>query len=175
MRIITSLLIFFAIAFAGCQSVPTPIHTMESVDLHRFMGAWYVIANIPTFIEEGAHNAVETYTLRPDGRIATTFSFRQNAFDGAEQRYHPTGFVIDPKTNAIWEMEFFWPFRSDYRILYVSEDYGATVIGRNARDFVWIMARQPEISEAELQKLISVATREGYDPRRIQRVPQHWK
>jgi len=27
-----------------------PIHTVEKVDLKRFMGDWYVIANIPTFI-----------------------------------------------------------------------------------------------------------------------------
>ena len=31
-----------------------PIHTVEYVDLGRFMGDWYVIANIPTFIEKDA-------------------------------------------------------------------------------------------------------------------------
>jgi apolipoprotein D and lipocalin family protein len=36
-----------------------------SVDLERFMGDWYVIANIPTFIEKGAHNAVEGYQMVP--------------------------------------------------------------------------------------------------------------
>ena len=45
---------------AGCKSMP-PIRTEPSVDLDRFMGDWYVIANIPTFVEKGAHNAVETY------------------------------------------------------------------------------------------------------------------
>ena len=33
----------------GCQTMQ-PIHTVESVDLKRFMGDWYVIASIPTFI-----------------------------------------------------------------------------------------------------------------------------
>ena len=41
--------------------------TVEFVDLERFMGDWYVIANIPTFIEKGATNAIESYKLMDDG------------------------------------------------------------------------------------------------------------
>ena len=36
---------------------------VKQVDLDRFMGDWYVIANIPTFIEKDAYNAIETYRL----------------------------------------------------------------------------------------------------------------
>ena len=61
----------------GCQSATLPpLKTVANVDLPRFMGDWYVIANIPTFIEKGAHNAVESYRLDKDGTIATTFTFR---------------------------------------------------------------------------------------------------
>ena len=36
---------------AGCAAAQRPpIHTVPYVDLQRFMGAWYVIANIPTFV-----------------------------------------------------------------------------------------------------------------------------
>ncbi|MGB5735066.1 MAG: lipocalin family protein, partial [Thiohalocapsa sp.] len=48
--------------------------TVAKVDLERFMGDWYVVANIPTFVEKGAHNPVESYALNPDGTIATTFT-----------------------------------------------------------------------------------------------------
>ena len=58
---------------AGCQTVTQPpIETVGKVDLPRFMGDWYVIANIPTFIEKGAHNAIESYKLADDGSIETT-------------------------------------------------------------------------------------------------------
>ena len=46
------------------------IKTVESVNLDRFMGEWYVIAHIPTFIEKNAFNAVESYELNKDGTIA---------------------------------------------------------------------------------------------------------
>ena len=48
------------------------LKTVDYVDLERFMGDWYVIANIPTFIEKGAVNAVESYELDSKGRINTS-------------------------------------------------------------------------------------------------------
>ena len=64
-----------ALLLAGCrESVHPPLALAEDVDLGRFMGDWYVIANIPTAIEKGAHNAVESYRLEEDGTIATTFT-----------------------------------------------------------------------------------------------------
>jgi hypothetical protein len=73
-----------ALLLAGCQSA-TPMETVPHVDLPRFMGPWYVIANIPTFVEKGAHNAVETYKLDADGTIATTFKhWREKLFANIE-------------------------------------------------------------------------------------------
>ena len=57
---------------AACSST-RPIDTVQQVDLERFMGDWYVIASIPTFLERGAHNAVERYRLDDDGSIETVF------------------------------------------------------------------------------------------------------
>ena len=65
-----------ALLFSACASKAPEMETVDYVDLERFMGDWYVIANIPTFVEKGAHNAVETYELNPDGTIRTTFTFR---------------------------------------------------------------------------------------------------
>jgi apolipoprotein D and lipocalin family protein len=65
--------------------------TVSYVDLERFMGDWYVVANIPTFLEKGAHNALEYYTLNSDGTIAATFRFNKDGFDGPVKTYRPTG------------------------------------------------------------------------------------
>lgn len=157
----------------GCSSPAHPPITLASkVDLPRFMGDWYVIANIPTFIEEGAHNAVESYRLQPDGTIATTFTFRAGSFDGPLKRYQPTGFVLDPTSNAVWGMRFVWPIKADYRIAYLSPDYRQTVIARQARDYVWIMAREPSIPEADYQALLDFVAAQGYDIAKVRRVPQ---
>ncbi len=169
-------MLLLAALLAGCQSMPEhpPLALAPKVDLQRFMGDWYVIASIPTFIEKGAHNAVESYALAADGSIATTFTFHQDAFDGTPKRYTPTGFVLDRESNAVWGMRFVWPFKADYRIVYVAEDYSATVVAREKRDYAWIMARRPAIPEAEYRRLAGLLAAQGYDISKLRRVPQRW-
>lgn len=164
---------FAAFALAGCSHLPKPpLPTVDHVDLERFMGDWYVIANIPTWLERDAWNAVESYRLDADGTIATTFTFRKGGFDGPGKRYTPRGYVFDRTSNAVWGMQFVWPIKADYRIVYVSDDYRETVIAREARDYVWIMARTPQIDDATYERLAALVASMGYDASKLQRVPQ---
>ena len=175
MKLRNATLVASLLTLAGCSTVPhPPIALAQKVDLDRFMGDWYVIASIPTFIERGAHNAVESYRLAEDGTIATTFTFRAGSFDGPRKRYTPRGFVLDRESNAVWGMQFLWPFKSDFRIVYLSPDYSQTVIGREARDYVWIMARGPQIPAADYRSILAFLADQGYDVTRIRQVPQRW-
>jgi apolipoprotein D and lipocalin family protein len=162
-----------SLLMSGCTSSP-PLPSVSQVDLPRFMGDWYVIANIPTFIEKGAHNAVESYRLAKDGTIETAFTFRKGSFDGSEKRYTPRGYVRDKQSNAVWGMQFIWPIKADYRIIYLNADYSQTVIGRTKRDYAWIMARTPAIPGADYDRLVSFLTTQGYDATLLQKVPQRW-
>jgi apolipoprotein D and lipocalin family protein len=161
------------VSLAGCSSGP-PIATVPSVDLERFMGDWYVIASIPTFLEKGAHNAVERYELEDRGRIQTTFTFRDGSHDGELKIYRPVGFVRDTRSNAEWGMQFVWPFEADYRIVYLAEDYSLTVIARNQRDYAWIMARDPVISDEAYSEAVALLATHGYDVSALEKVPQRW-
>jgi apolipoprotein D and lipocalin family protein len=166
-------LLLTVLLLSACrEDAHPPLALAEDVDLARFMGDWYVIANIPTRIERGAHGAVESYRLAEDGSIETTFTFRKDSFEGPEKRYTPRGFVRPDSGNAVWGMQFVWPIKADYRIAYVDPDYTLTVIGREARDYVWIMARSPVIPEAEYLRLVTFLADQGYDVTQLQRVPQ---
>jgi apolipoprotein D and lipocalin family protein len=162
-----------ALFLGGCQAT-APMPAVDHVDLDRFMGDWYVVANIPTFLEKDAYNAVESYRLAEDGTIETTFSFRKGGFDGEKKVYTPRGFVVDEESNAVWGMQFIWPFKGDYRIIYLDDDYQTTVIGRQKRDYVWLMARSPEPPAAEYQRAVEAIRAAGYDLGELQRVPQRW-
>ena len=157
----------------GCEEQGgDPMQTVEYVDLDRFMGDWYVVAVIPTFIEKKAYNPVENYAMNPDGTIATTFTFNEGALDGPKKTHRPTGFVLDRETNARWGMQFIWPIKADFRIIYLDPDYQFTVIGRAKRDYVWVMARSPEFSDAEFERMRAFVAGVGYDTSRLVR-PEH--
>jgi apolipoprotein D and lipocalin family protein len=166
------LVVTCAAAFVGaCASGGQDMNTVAKVDIERFMGDWYVIANIPTFLEKGAHNAVENYALNEDGTIATTFTFNADSFDGKVKEYTPRGFVLNTETNALWGMRFVWPIKADYRIVYLDEDYTQTIIGRKKRDYVWVMSRTPDISDQDYEDLLGIVADLGYDMSKVVRVP----
>ncbi len=158
---------------SACSSVE-PLETVDYVDLERFMGDWYVIASIPTSIETEAYNAVESYQLDNDGSIATTFTFNKGGFNGVQKRYNPRGFVRDHDSNAEWGMQFIWPIKADYRIIYLDQDYQVTVIGRNKRDYVWLMARNPSIPDETYDAMLKLIGDAGYDSAKVRKVPQRW-
>jgi len=97
----------FAMTSSAADSDPGPIKPIDSLDLNRFMGSWYVIATIPTFFEKRAYNAVETYRLQADGHVATSFRFRNDSFDGELKTIHSTGFVTENSGNAVWRVQVF--------------------------------------------------------------------
>ena len=170
-----TVLAFALLAGSACSSTSyPPMPTVSSVDLNRFMGDWYVIANIPTRFERGAANAVESYSLNDKGVIETTFTFRAKSVSGPLKTYTPKGFVHNISTNAEWRMQFLWPFKSEYLIIFLDEDYSTTMIGRSKRDYLWVMARTPTLPDDTLAELLAQAVSLGYDPEAIQMVPQQW-
>lgn len=171
LRSLSALFLLLSLGACAGSTPMKPITTAEFVDIPRFMGDWYVIGNIPTAIEKQAYNAIESYELTGENVVATTFSFNKGGFDGKKKTYNPTGFIYDDPSNAIWGMRFIWPIKADYRVVYVDEDYKYTIIGRNKRDYVWIMARSANVEDSVYTELVNKVAAEGYDTSKIRRVP----
>jgi len=169
-KTLISITVAAVLSVAGCAT-PPPIHTVAQVDLERFMGDWYVIAAIPTIFEKDVYNGIESYRLAADGTVETTFTFNKGGFDGPVKTYRPRGFVRDTGSNAVWGMQFVWPFTAEYRIIHLNDDYTQTVIGRTKRDYVWIMARRPEIPVGDYERILRFIAAQGYDVSLVQKVP----
>jgi apolipoprotein D and lipocalin family protein len=163
-----------AFTMAGCAVSPPSITPAKQVDLQRFMGDWYVIGNIPTRPERNAFNAVESYSLKPDGTIDTRFRYREGGFDGTLKTMNPTGSVVPGTNNAVWGMEFVWPVKAEYVIVHVDRDYQLTIVGRSERDYAWIMARTPSVPEPVYEAAVTQLKTLGYATDKLRRVPQQW-
>jgi len=171
-----SLLAMTAAIAGACTTTPKlpPLEKVSAVNLDQFMGDWYVIANIPTFIEKGAHNAVEHYEFAKDGTIDITFTFRKDAFDGEPKKYTMTGTPVTGTNNAEWTVSPFWPIKFPYYTVELSTDYSWVVVATPNRDYLWIMARKPIVDEALLKSIIGRMVARGFQEADIQRVPQKW-
>ena len=165
-----------ALLTVGCASGPPPtppaVTLVTNVDMQRFVGDWYVIASIPTPPEKGAFNARESYALSGDGAVAIHFTYNVGTADGPRKTIDSKGFPDPAMGNAVWGVQFYWPFKADYRISYLADDYSQTVITRQKRDYVWIMARTPTMSKEDLARLTAFVGVQGYDVSKLMRVTQ---
>ena len=151
---------------------PEQFPRMDSVNVDRYMGGWFVIAHIPPGVVSDSYNNIERYQRGEGNRINTVYTYRDGGFDGEAKRMEPTGFVLDEGDGAVWAMQFIWPIKMEYTIAYVDAAYETTIVARSKRDWVWIMARRPQIDEATYQGLVQRVEALGYNISQLRKVPQ---
>jgi apolipoprotein D and lipocalin family protein len=69
-------------------------------------------------------------------------------------------------------MQFIWPIKAQYIVAYLDPGYTETIVARDARDYAWIMARTPRISDGSFAADVERLRQMGYDTSKLRRVPQ---
>lgn len=159
----------------ACETMKAtePLKTVSYVDIPKFMGPWFVIANIPTFVEKGATNAVESYTWNDkEERIDVDFHYHKDHPGGELKSYPQKAWIYDTKTNAEWRVQPWWPLKFAYLVIDLAPDYSYTVIGVPSRNYVWIMARSKTLPPETLDAIYKKLETMGYDVSKIQKIPQ---
>ena len=157
---------------SGCASRGAPQPTFDQVDVERFLGRWYVMANIPYFAERGKVGTFVEYRARDDGRFDDLFYARDETFDAPIKRQEGVAWIPDPAQPGRWKVRFIWPFTADFLLLYVDDDYETALIGHPSRDLAWVYSRTPRMDDATYRKLLERLAGFGYDTGQLQRVPQ---
>jgi len=172
MKRILSIFVIFLLSGCAMMRGGPPLETVDRVDLERYMGEWYVIANIPYFGERGNVAGRALYRLREDGRIDDIYLYRDGSFDEPVEEMTGVAWVVDEETNAQWKVQFYWPIRFGYYIIGLDEEYRWTVVGHPSREYAWIMAREPELSQQRYRALLDLLDERGFDSSSLQKVPQ---
>lgn len=162
-----------ACATRGDTSTPLPV--ADQVNLQRYMGPWFIVGAIGLGLEDGAHNAVETYSLKPDGTIDVVFRFRKDSYGGELETKNTTAWVVAGTDNAEWRVRTFWPLKQQYVISHLEPDYSAAIVARERRDYVWILARSPQMSETQFNAYRQKIAAMGYDMAKFSRYPHNGK
>lgn len=155
----------------GCASGP-PLTLAKDVDLHRYAGRWYVIANIPYFAERGNVGTWFDVTVKHDGTLADVYNYRAKNFDAPRKTFTMNATVVPGTGNARWRESPFWPIYLSYLILYVDPDYQTALVGYPGRGYGWVFARNPVIIRLGAPVLAGAGAGRGYDIGPVRRVPQ---
>jgi|TARA_X000001036_G_scaffold425647_1_gene452096 apolipoprotein D and lipocalin family protein len=159
MKTLLLLFIIFASFIKGADTMKT----VESVDLERFMGKWFVIALVPNMIEKGATNSSDTYVLNKDGTIDITYDAIK---DGKQRQIKQKGTVVNKTSNAEWTIQMRKPFvpfmKFPFKIVYVDKNYEFMAVGYPKNSMGWIMGRSTKVSDEDYKKIMSALVELGY-------------
>ena len=170
-----SVILSSVLLLGGCATAASrkpPLRTVAHVDLKRYMGDWRVIANIPYWAEKDRVDSIESYGLRPDGKIANWFRSRKGSFTAPQKRLEFVAEVVNHHTNAEWRVHFLPLVSAPYLILDLDPQYQWTVVGHPSRDYGWIMARQKTMPASTYRGILRRLDSQGYDSARFAKVPQ---
>lgn len=138
--------------------------TVDSVDVQKFMGKWYVLGGRFTALEKEVHNGTESYTWNEKKkRIDIDFRYNKGSFNGKVKSYPQKGWLYNTKTNAHWKVQPIWPLKLNYLIVGLAPDYSWTAIGVPNQKYLWIMARSPENADKKIAAAKARLKKIGYD------------
>jgi apolipoprotein D and lipocalin family protein len=144
---------------------------VPGIDLTRYSGMWHEIARLPNrFQRKCVSDVTATYTVRADGKIRVLNECRKEdgSFTKAEGVARPAS---KSGPNSKLKVTFFWPFSGNYWVLDLDPEYRWALVGEPGRKYLWVLSRTPEMAEAEYERILETARRQGYDLAQLQRTP----
>ena len=146
--------------------------TVPTLDVGRYLGTWYEIARFPSYFERGCVGTTATYSLRSDGDIEVLNRCVKGSLQGKLKEAKGKAWVPNPSEPGKLKVQFFWPFRGDYWVVELGENYQYSVVGNPDFDYCWILSRTPTLPAEVYEGIVSRLKERGYPVERFERVPQ---
>ncbi len=128
---------------------------VENVDLNRYAGKWYEIASYPQRFQRGCNCTTAEYTITDKGYVTVYNKCKKNSPQGKTSSITGKAFPVKGSNNAKLKVQFFWPFRGDYWIIDLADDYSFAVVGTPDRKSLWIVSRKLKIEQEQLNQILS--------------------
>ena len=156
-------------ALAG-EAPLSPVASVASVDLSRYIGKWYEIGSFPMFFQRNCvGDTTAQYALEPDSRVSVVNRCRTDS-STQEATGHAT--VLAGSANAKLKVSFFWPFKADYWVIGLDPDYRWAVVGNPNRKYLWVLSRTPQLAKPLLDAALASASAQGFDLSQLRYTPQ---
>ena len=159
MRFIYTLIIFY---LSGCTGVAPGLVAVTNFESDRYLGKWYEIARLDHPFERGLSNVSANYSMRDDGGIKVVnegFSKTENKTDRAEGK----AYFVGDRTIGHLKVSFFGPFYGSYVVFDLdSVNYQHAYVGSYNKNYLWLLSRTRNVTEARKQDFINSAKSKGY-------------
>lgn len=151
------------LALVSCTGIPDGVEPVTGFDQSRYLGTWYEIARLDHSFERGLSDVTATYDLNPDGSIKV-LNRGFNAEEGAWREAKGVARFMGSSDIAHLKVSFFGPFYGSYIVFELGEDYDYAFVSGFNRDYLWLLAREPQITSELRNHFIETMMALDFDP-----------
>lgn len=149
----------FGLAFGLGERRAEKYEPMNDFSIDRYMGRWYEIARTNNRFERGLDYVTAEYIPQKNGMVKVV----NRGFDQHKGRMQESvGKAKTTKVKGRLRVSFFLFFYSDYDILALGDNYSWALVG-SGKNYLWILSRTPSLPEAQLESILGIARKFGYD------------
>lgn len=150
------------VLLSGCTGMPPSIEPVSPFDVQRYLGTWYEIARLDHSFERGLSNVSAVYSRNDDGSITVL----NRGFDTEEQQWQQAdgrAVFVDDDNKGHLKVSFFGPFYSSYVVFFLEPDYSVALVSGYSTDYLWLLAREPELDAPQISRYVAIAQEAGFD------------
>jgi len=150
-----------ALVGLGCQSLPPGVAVVRNFQLEPYLGRWHEIARLDHRFERGMSRVTAEYALAAEGRVRVTnrgYLARTGQWKEAVGKALPVGLAGEGRL----KVSFFGPFYGAYNIIALEPDYSVAMVCGPSTRYLWILARQPRISQDVRERYVAQARAQGF-------------
>lgn len=156
-------IVLLALFLASCTGVPEGITPVTGFELPRYLGTWHEIARLDHSFERGMSRVTAHYDMNEDGSVKVT---NRGYLDDKQEWKEAIGkakFVGDENIGHL-KVSFFGPFYGGYVIYELDhENYSYAFVTSYNRDYLWLLARDPLVSDELKDQFAQQAKQLGFD------------
>ena len=154
------------VLLVSCTGLPDNVEPVSQFDTEQYLGAWYEIARLDHSFERNLERVTATYGLNEDGSISVLnkgFNTEKGEWRQAEGVAKPMG----SSDIAHLKVSFFGPFYGTYAVFELADDYSHAFVSGYNTDYLWLLAREPDVSAEVRQRFINESQALGFDTSKL--------
>lgn len=154
------------VLLVSCTGLPDNVEPVSQFDTEQYLGTWYEIARLDHSFERNLERVTATYGLNEDGSISVLnkgFNTEKDEWRQAEGVAKPMG----SSDIAHLKVSFFGPFYGTYAVFELADDYSHAFVSGYNTDYLWLLAREPDVSAEVRQRFINESQALGFDTSKL--------
>lgn len=159
---ISIFILLITLLIGGCTGIPKDIEPVSDFELKPYLGKWYEIARLDHSFERDLTQVTAQYSLREDGGIKVInrgWSEKKQQWQSAQGK----AYRVSKDDLAHLKVSFFGPFYGSYIVFELGENYEYAFVSGNTKKYLWLLAREPQVSAALIERFKQQAVQKGFD------------